>query len=43
MKIRVEVYVSDARGNKSAKVTEGVFIYVAINEMGGIRELPNQD
>ncbi|MDX1452165.1 MAG: acyl-CoA thioesterase [Oleiphilaceae bacterium] len=43
MKIKVEVYVKDSRGENSAKVTEGVFIYVAINEMGGIRTLPNRD
>jgi acyl-CoA thioesterase YciA len=43
MKIRVEVYVTDARANQTRKVTEGVFIYVAINDMGGIRQLPSLD
>jgi len=43
MKIRVEVYVTDARANQTRKVTETVFIYVAINEIGGIRQLPNSD
>ena len=41
MKIRVEVYVTDAQSGLTRKVTETVFIYVAINELGGIRELPN--
>lgn len=41
MKIRIEVYVTDARANQTRKVTEGVFIYVAINDMGGIRQLPS--
>ncbi|MFT6029393.1 MAG: acyl-CoA thioesterase YciA [Oleiphilaceae bacterium] len=43
MKIRVEVFVTDARANQTRKVTEGVFIYVAINDMGGIRQLPSLD
>ena len=41
MKIGVEVFVTDARANQTRKVTEGVFIYVAINDMGGIRQLPS--
>ncbi len=41
MKIRVDVYVRDRNGGNTAKVTEGTFIYVAINDMGGIRALPN--
>lgn len=40
MKIRVEVFSTDATGKNTNKVTEATFIYVAINEMGGIRELP---
>jgi len=43
MKIRVEVYVTDARGMQTQKVTDAVFIYVAITEIGGIRQLPNSD
>lgn len=43
MKIRVEVFVTDARANQTSKVTEGIFIYVAINDMGGIRQLPSMD
>lgn len=43
MKIKVEVYARDHRGANTVKVTEGVFIYVAINDMGGIRSLPNRD
>lgn len=42
MKIRVEVFTTDAAGQQTNKVTEAVFIYVAINEMGGIRSIPNQ-
>lgn len=42
MKIRVEVYATDSAGQQTTKVTEAVFIYVAINEMGGIREIPNK-
>ena len=43
MKIKVEVFVTDARANQTRKVTEGTFIYVAINDMGGIRQLPSMD
>jgi acyl-CoA thioesterase YciA len=43
MKIRVEVYGTDATGSQTRKITEAVFIYVAINDMGGIRQLPNSD
>lgn len=43
MKIRVEVFVTDARASQTRKVTEGIFIYVAINDMGGIRQLPSLD
>lgn len=43
MKIRVEAYAADPHSNRSTKVTEAVFIYVAINEMGGIRTLPSAD
>jgi len=43
MKIKVEVYVTDANASQTRKVTETVFIYVAINDMGGIRHLPNNE
>lgn len=43
MKIRIEVYGTDARGNQTRKITEAVFIYVAINDIGGIRPLPNSE
>jgi acyl-CoA thioesterase YciA len=43
MKIRVEVYGTDSYASQTRKITEAVFIYVAINEMGGIRQLPNSD
>lgn len=39
MKISVQVYISDSLGNNSSKVTEAIFVYVAINELGGIRAL----
>jgi len=39
MKILVQVYVSDSLGNNTSKVTEATFIYVAINDLGGIRQL----
>ena len=43
MKIRVEVFVTDALGARTNKVTEAVFIYVAINDLGGIRQLSNSN
>ncbi len=43
MKIRIEVYAMNARGGQPIKITEAIFIYVAINDMGGIRSLPNHD
>ncbi|MFT7371448.1 MAG: acyl-CoA thioesterase YciA [Oleiphilaceae bacterium] len=43
IKILVEVYVTDSLWSQSNKVTETTFIYVAINEMGGIRQLPALD
>jgi len=43
IKILVEVYVIDVISGEAKKVTETTFIYVAINEMGGIRQLPAID
>ncbi len=43
MKIRVEAFATDPHTGRHSKVTEAVFIYVAINEMGGIRTLPAPD
>jgi len=43
IKILVEVYVIDVISGQAKKVTETTFIYVAINEMGGIRQLPATD
>jgi len=43
MKIRVEVFGTNGRTSQTRKVTEAEFIYVAINEMGGIRQIPNSD
>ena len=43
IKVLVEVYVTDPLGQQPKKVTETTFIYVAINEMGGIRQLPALD
>ena len=40
MKIRVEAFVLEADSQASRKITEATFIYVAINELGGIRHLP---
>jgi acyl-CoA thioesterase YciA len=39
MKINVEVFASGATNSPSQKVTEARFIYVAIDERGGIRRL----
>lgn len=39
MKIRVEVFTSKADAQNEVKVTETTFIYVAINDMGGIRAI----
>lgn len=43
MKIGVQVYVTDSMGSNFSKVTEAIFVYVAINEMGGIRQLSQSD
>ncbi|TNC81816.1 MAG: acyl-CoA thioesterase [Oleiphilus sp.] len=40
MKIRVEAFVTPCDTNAARKVTETTFIYVAIDERGGIRNLP---
>jgi acyl-CoA thioesterase YciA len=40
MKIRVEAFTTDPHTSRQTKITEAVFIYVALNEMGGIRTLP---
>ncbi|WP_339800028.1 acyl-CoA thioesterase [uncultured Marinobacter sp.] len=42
MKINVEVWTRDRHAMNSRKVTEGLFIYVAIDEHGRIREVPEQ-
>jgi len=42
MKINVEVWTRDRNNKGSRKVTEGLFVYVAIDEHGRIREVPNQ-
>lgn len=43
IKILVEVYVTESLGGQARKVTETTFIYVAINDIGGIRQLPALD
>lgn len=43
IKILVEVYVIGSLESQPKKVTETTFIYVAINEIGGIRQLPALD
>lgn len=42
MKINVEVWTLDRHAQNPRKVTEGLFIYVAIDEHGRIREVPEQ-
>lgn len=42
MKIDVEVWTMDRFSNERRKVTEGSFVYVAIDEVGRIREVPQQ-
>lgn len=40
MKINVEVWTLDRSSDRLRKVTEALFIYVAIDEQGRIREVP---
>lgn len=42
MKLRVEVWTRDRTAKHPRKVTEGLFVYVAIDEHGRIREVPEQ-
>jgi acyl-CoA thioesterase YciA len=42
MKINVEVWTLDRAAEHPRKVTEGLFVYVAIDEHGRIREVPEQ-
>ncbi|GAA3582970.1 acyl-CoA thioesterase [Marinobacter xestospongiae] len=42
MKIQVEVWTLDRGAKRQRKVTEGLFVYVAIDEHGRIREVPDQ-
>jgi acyl-CoA thioesterase YciA len=42
MKINVEVWTLDRTAKSPRKVTEGLFVYVAIDEHGRIREVPEQ-
>ncbi|MBZ0335108.1 putative acyl-CoA thioester hydrolase [Marinobacter sp. JH2] len=42
MKINVEVWMLDRFSKTPRKVTEGLFVYVAIDEQGRIREVPDQ-
>lgn len=43
MKINVEVWTLDRNADRPRKVTEALFIYVAIDEQGRIREVPEQN
>lgn len=43
MKIQVEVWTLDRDADMPRKVTEGLFVYVAIDEHGRIREVPVQN
>ena len=40
IKIQVEVWMKEAHNNQSLKVTEGVFVFVALNEEGKTRNIP---
>ncbi len=40
IKIQVEVWMKEAHNNQSLKVTEGVFVFVALNEQGKTRNIP---
>lgn len=40
VKIKVEVWVRQRAGNETAKVTEGIFTFVAIDENGKPRPIP---
>lgn len=42
MNIQVEVWTIDRYSDDHRKVTEGHFVYVAIDELGRIREVPGQ-
>ncbi|MDX1756323.1 MAG: acyl-CoA thioesterase [Marinobacter sp.] len=42
MKIGVEVWTRDRNAKRQRKVTEALFVYVAIDEQGRIREVPEQ-
>lgn len=41
MKINVEVWTLDQTARRPRKVTEALFVYVAIDDNGRIREVPN--
>ena len=43
MKIYVEVWTKDRDKGSQRKVTETLFVYVAIDKNGRIREVPSQD
>jgi len=43
MKINIEVWTLDRSAKAPRKVTEGLFVYVAIDEHGRIREVPDQE
>lgn len=43
MKINVEVWTLDRQASRPRKVTEGLFVYVAIDEQGRIRDVPPEN
>lgn len=43
MKINVEVWTLDRQASIPRKVTEGLFVYVAIDEQGRIRDVPPEN
>lgn len=43
MKVRIEVWTRDTKANQSRKVTDALFVSVALDKQGRIREVPDQD
>ena len=43
MTVRVETWAERRIAQERVKVTEGIFVYVAIDEAGGKRSIPGQD
>lgn len=41
MQIQVEVWIREPSGSETVKVTEGIFVFVALDENGKTRKIPN--